>query len=877
MRININNVKFVKTRSMHVNPFKSTLERIQDGYVIDTRVEGVAVIPYRHGTNGKEILIRDEYTPLRQTCLSLVRGRKDPEDGASPEWWRATARRELLEEAGILAEERWFSYVGELLPQANYENKDILVIVDCTGIHQGRPITDGSIWEKKSTNFWVSIYDVLRMIKEPNTMDNYLLAALTLFLNWCGLITNPIGKSEESDLEKAKKGEQKPGHKYIRREGVSGKYKYIYKEPQAKGPKKADEKKKGKGSLLEQLVAALGKKQGGGEEKKPKKESPFKEFSTIPKEMPEFARNVSAAQWMADIDRRGIALSKNDFDDADIDMMNDPNSNTSYLDGLLKMISARPQQFNVDINIDNKKLDDGAKREVIKAITSASSIMANIKGLANIFNGGVAEKVYENLSEKIEKADNFNYSNLDKLITAVAHIKEHIDYMGRDINDMKWLQGSDPKLDFVVDGVFEAVDGLMRARNRFTKNGLKFYINNITPVVESLRDAEEVYKASMLLQNFGNFIHEAIRVSTTARETESFTNQWNLKEKGIYDSSIRFYSYAAGKIVDKIRDIDNLGDDNITRNYMKKMVKNDAFTFLSMSPTDSPFRIAEEVFSYVDLHGFDKYYQDMVYFAGGRGGFEKAKEKEHYDHIVADLTNAYNGGDVYWNDESLHHAEKMGVGIGSMKKGKMAAAYSALNTMILLNKNVPAASKSLAFIRMWSSASHGSLISNAVEEFVKAKGIDRGTYVNYHIASNRTITPRRNSVKEALANSIDIVYKDTQHILADDKKNKIKLYRGNGQGEIKSVTSSWTIREDVAVQFGSAVSMVEAPRESILLAYDIGNDSFWTYPHEREHVLVPGLLTADKRLNPQTISDAERQAIIDKQLEEEAQAYSGGY
>jgi hypothetical protein len=475
----------------------------------------------------------------------------------------------------------------------------------------------------------------------------------------------------------------------------------------------------------------------------------------------------------------------------------------------------------------------------------------------------------------MEKGRTFSYQNLDKLITVVATIKNQLDDIGRDMKDAKWLQGSDPKLDWMVDSTFEAVDELMRARNKFTRNGLKFYIKHLSPAVESLKDAEEIHKSTKLLEGFGNFIHEGVRVSTTARETESFANQWNLKEKGVYDGAARFYSYVSGKMVDKVRSLESLGDDNIIQNYIRNMAKSDAFTFLSMSSSESPFRIGEEVFSYIDTHGVDKYYQDMVFLTGGRKDMLRVADKKHYEHVIDDLTKAYKGEDVYWDDDALYHSEGMDVGgIGSMKKGKMAAPYTAMNTMILLNKNTPVNSKVPAFIRMWSSASHNSLMSNAVEEFVGAKGIDRGTYVNYHVASNRTVNPRRKSTKEALSHTVRQVYENTQGILEEDK---IRLYRGNGSGEVKSVTSSWTTRDDIAVQFGSYVTTVEVPKESVLLAYDIGNDSYWTYPHEREHVLVPGLLSADKKLDPEPLADSEKQNIMDRQLDEEAKAYSGGY
>jgi len=76
---------------------------------------------------------------------------------------------------------------------------------------------------------------------------------------------------------------------------------------------------------------------------------------------------------------------------------------------------------------------------------------------------------------------------------------------------------------------------------------------------------------------------------------------------------------------------------------------------------------------------------------------------------------------------------------------------------------IPVESKVPAFIRMWSLASHNSLISNAVEEFVSAKGVDKGSYVNYHIASNRVVDNQDDQQpRNALSETINQIYKSTQ-------------------------------------------------------------------------------------------------------------------
>jgi len=165
---------------------------------------------------------------------------------------------------------------------------------------------------------------------------------------------------------------------------------------------------------------------------------------------------------------------------------------------------------------------------------------------------------------------------------------------------------------------------------------------------------------------------------------------------------------------------------------------------------------------------------------------------------------------------------------------------------------------------------------------VSEKGIDRGSYVNYHIASNRTITPKRKEVKEALSDTINKVYANTQEALGNSYLNPkgvkpVKLFRGNGEGEIKSVVSSWTPIDHIAANFGSAVSMVDAPPEAILLHYNEEHEDYWSYPGEREYVLAPGLLPANKKLHPEQLLSEQRQKILDKKLEQEAEVYSEDY
>ena len=884
-----------KDKTLFQNKHKTILEHEKIGYVYTDNTEGVAIIPYRTAGNGREILIRDEYTPLHDTVLSIITGRKDADDKN----WQSTARRELLEEAGILAEERWFTEVGDILPSGSHTKPDKMCVIDVTGVHQGKPSTDGSVFEKKSTNMWVPISDLLRMVKQPAGIpDAYFLAAVTKYLSWCGM----LGKSEETDLEKGKKGSEKPGHKYLRRKPKkSGKegYDYIYTEPKAKGPKKDDKGKKP--TMVEQLAALIGKKQGGDEEKKPKKQLPWDEFSSVPPDMPDFMKGQTAAQWKGTLDHMVTSEVNGhirDLDDADYDMLNEPlRVDSLYADVAIKMLEATQRAYSTNqsihdkISVENKKLDERAQSEVRNAIMAASNALCQVNHMTTVLNSSVVENVFDNFSSKIngDRWSDSNYKKLDKISAIVAVTKNTLEYLNDQMQGIKWLQGSDPKLDWMVDQVFEAADELMKSRNRFTKNGLKFFINEMSPKLESLKDAEEVSSSLKMLEQFEIFIDDVAYSSTTARNLGVFANQWNLKQKGIYDGATRFSAYASGKIVDKIKGLESLGDDGIVKGYINDVAKNDAFDFLTMSSSEEPFRLGEQVFAYIDMHGMDKYYQDMVFFTGGRkeATIKNASPEHmkatnianHYPDCIATLTKAYNGEDVYHDDDALFQSEQANGGIGNMRKGRYAALYTAMNTMVLMNKNSPIESKMPAFIRMWSMASHNSLISNAVEGFVDEKSIDRGSFVNYHIASNRTITPRSKNTKETLTNTIKTIYDSTQESLKNRTKNHepIQLFRGNGDSEIKSTVSSWTGRDHIAANFGHVVSTVWAPPETVLVANSIENEDYWTYPQEKEYVLVPGLLPADKKLQPEQLLSEQRQAILDKKLEGDAEIYDEGY
>jgi len=856
MLINLKGITFVrKDKTLLNNPHKTIMQEDKTGYVYEDNRKGVAIIPYRMGTNGREVLIRDEYTPIHDTMLSIITGRMDADDDG----WRGAARRELLEEAGILAEPRYFSEIGEIIAGGFYKNADVLCIVDVTGLHQGKPTTDGSIFEKKSTNIWVPIHELVRMIREPrHDMDSYLMSAISKLLVCWGY----VNKSEEDDLFKSKKGEEKPGHKYLRREGSPGQYKYIYTEPKEKGPKKEDEKK-GKGGLMEQLAALIGKKQGPSEEKAPKKQLPFQEFRRVPEGIPDFTKGITAEQWISKLESRatqtGIGVGQQIFgSDVDGPTINNVNKTLRVLN-----ITTFSQSGNEDIAVVDKKLSPVAQNDVRKAIAGLSGVYEKAVAINAFLNSGKVEKIFQvDMAKKIS-ANAGNIKIADKFNETVEQIKDAIKRFDDEVGDYSWLQGSDPRIDFMMDEIYKSVDTMMKLRDRFVKNGFRFYLDHLIPAVESLKDAEEIHFASKMIESFGLFISDSMRSSAVSYDMKAFANQWNVKEKGIYDGAMRTYSHAVGKVVDKVRDLEAI-DENIMKNHLSNIAKNSGFAFLSMNVNNSLsfYDSTEKAFAYIDMHGLDKYFRDSIFAIGGfLSGHDV--NKGSYQHFVELLTRAKDGVDIYSDEDSLQS-------LSYLPPSQTNTFEAAMNTMLLLNKDVPIVSKEAAFIKLWSNASHGSTMSNAIEQFVEENGIDRGTYVNYHVASNRVTTSRNVKVREALSDAVSRVYENTQRTIQDAPR---VLYRGNGNSEIKSAASSWTEDKIVAERFGKVISEAEVPAKAILLANSWENEDYWAYSNEREYVVVPGLLTPKESIKPRTLSAEEVQKIRDDELDRQAEAY----
>ena len=150
-----------------------TIKETDDGYTYEDNTEGVGILPFRVKGDKIEYLIRYENNPILHEIVTIITGRRDEEENRQ-NWWIDTAARELKEEAGIDIsglDDIDFRIIdlGGMYIGKSHKNPDRLMAIDVTGLDQKEPETDGTIFEKMSTNIWVD-EDELKTyaIKEPD-------------------------------------------------------------------------------------------------------------------------------------------------------------------------------------------------------------------------------------------------------------------------------------------------------------------------------------------------------------------------------------------------------------------------------------------------------------------------------------------------------------------------------------------------------------------------------------------------------------------------------------------------------------------------------------------------------------------------------------
>jgi 8-oxo-dGTP pyrophosphatase MutT (NUDIX family) len=885
-----------KDKTLFNNKWKVVKEQSKTGFVYIDDTQGVSIMPYRFDKSGKmEVLIREEPNPLHQTILTVIAGKRDDHEEGNT-WYQETAQRELGEESGYWVDDKHsFFSLGDVVVGKDYKEKDVFVAVDLTGVTPGKMKPDkGSLIEKNAKNHWVPVELLKRMLLEQaGNVDSYFMAMTSKFLAHMGLM-----KSEEIDLlkDKAKitgakrvnvrpsgpsklKGKERPGHKYIRREPLpGGGYNYIYEEPKGRHKKAEEEPAK---RLLDQLAQLFGRPQGQPEEKAPKKIDILKEYSEIPESLGSFTSEVSAFEWMGMIVDSATKLSYSFT------------SSAAPVNSLYNFYVDSGRYLKVgaaEIKVENKKLQPAAQAAVRNAIFNASRMLAAVHGIKMVLNSSKIENLFDLVSQKLDDSDSkenlATYEESQSFERIMLNALDGMKSMAFDINDISWLKGQDPKLDFVRDRLFEAVDSLMRVRDHFIMSTFKFFIDKIDKKLDNLNDAFNIQAAIALINNFETFTNSVTRRTYNRSDMRDFTNQLNMRQKGVYDGSAKYLANAKKVVVDKIRRI--VDAEGLASNFLRdKIVNSPSFSFLTLSSSGGSYveDLAENTLAYIELFGLDRYKQDFLFMSGLAKtapieGYVKyvptapdTPKHPLYDAAFEIMEKVFNGEDIY-SDASVEDIyarifNRSYDRIGSLQASPMydfdiGGLGAVMNTVLLLNEKASPSSKSLAFIKTWSKFSGASIIANAIEEMVTRKNIDRGSYVNYHLATNRSIVVKNEEMKKALGDSIEHAYNNTQKEIKEvgGDLDQFRLYRGNGKSELKSTASSWTSNLTIAEKFGDHVVEALVPGKAVLIYQNNENVDYWDFPHEKEFVVVPGLLPAEEQFE---MKDRKLKSVAEKE------------
>lgn len=135
--------------------------------------EGIAILPFRRGTT-LSFLGRFEVCPAHslETELCSITGGHDKPD----ESFEECAIRELLEEAGYIAEAKNLINLGTVRPSKSSDSKTHLFAIDVTDCERIEAIGDGSLGEEGAYCDWITKTEIV-FSKDP------LLLAMLLRLD----------------------------------------------------------------------------------------------------------------------------------------------------------------------------------------------------------------------------------------------------------------------------------------------------------------------------------------------------------------------------------------------------------------------------------------------------------------------------------------------------------------------------------------------------------------------------------------------------------------------------------------------------------------------------------------------------------------------
>jgi len=152
-----------------------TLKKTKEHYEYVEGLPGVVILPIRVTRGQTEILLRQEPNHILGMITTLVSGRWERGEN-----FLQTAIRELKEETGYDVDSSKFREIGSVFYSKIQLPADIIYLVSITNEQQNEPSTDGTTNEKLSSNIWIGINDLKKLILTSS--DGTLLSACSKLL-----------------------------------------------------------------------------------------------------------------------------------------------------------------------------------------------------------------------------------------------------------------------------------------------------------------------------------------------------------------------------------------------------------------------------------------------------------------------------------------------------------------------------------------------------------------------------------------------------------------------------------------------------------------------------------------------------------------------
>jgi hypothetical protein len=645
---------------------------------------------------------------------------------------------------------------------------------------------------------------------------------------------------------------EKPGHKYRKREWKGDHWDYVYEEPKPKGPKKPEPEKKPKKASVEQQ-----------QQIKVEVESPFSQYheaEDLPKVgkagLDEHVRLMDGFSSEASNEKVGFLAEA--FQTSGIGV----EESIDWIFDLKSSFYGFKSTVNEGIKISGSTLaiaDDEIKAKAVevteKAMKAFTSSYMHVKTMNDVFSSNLMDKLLSRLDDIGEQSGKFSSSyiaNLRGFSKLWGEMKNTFVEVTQSLEDYKNYTDLDPRLRFMQDKTVKQLKIFLDNKDIYQS---KFNFR-VKGDMDELIKSGDISNFTRVLDDYIYFVTEDIGGSLTYSESH-MANLWNQKKFGFYDSAIRDAAKYTKTLVGSLREMADNKDKNIDKALHVLHVSGaGGISFLNGEEQidfDTHGPLNEMALAYADEHGFDNYFQDMIFMIGIGIAQNNGKEelaKKLYS-IVNEPDKDISPGDIAWSVETR-------------------TENSMINMVTLLAPpdRVHSVSKQRSFIRLWSVESHKSTCSSAIELFANEKSVDRNKYTNYHLTSGRCIVPKRKSIRKSLLTAVNDLYRGSQEKLKTDYPGgTLTLYRGNGPSEVRNIYSSWTTDEKIAKKFGPVVSEAQVPLESVLSYHEYESGS-WSasqkggigWGNENEHILMPGI--TDKQVKYGTDQNLEKHEEI---------------